>query len=272
MKKKFYTPKFKVLKDIKKSDKDDSRRCPSARYEAFRESEAFRDSVLVIQNETPPPKSFQQSDIGDATERTRIVRPQHLKEELQFEGVVTCETIATPQKPNLQQDQKTIRYKQRQARAKSRLYSRHLEKQHNNLIKSQTGPLMRSDMIIKDEDSSQKLSSQVKKLQDLFETQLSGLRNDNELLRKEIFTLHKSYSQQIRDLESSKTKIQNQSEALEKLVRDNLGMSQSNQNITLNVNESTTNWSLFNIFDKKKNEETKKYQIKIDNTAEQIAL
>jgi alanine-alpha-ketoisovalerate/valine-pyruvate aminotransferase len=59
---------------------------------------------------------------------------------------------------------------------------------------------------------------------------------------------------------------------MEKLVRDNLGMSQSNQNITLNVNESTTNWSLFNIFDKKKNEETKKYQIKIDNTTEQIAL
>ena len=55
-------------------------------------------------------------------------------------------------------------------------------------------------------------------------------------------------------------------------MRDNLGMSQSNQNITLNVNESTTNWSLFNIFDKKKNEETKKYQIKIDNSAEQIAL
>lgn len=50
-------------------------------------------------------------------------------------------------------------------------------------------------------------------------------------------------------------------------------MSKTNQNITLNVNESTSNWSLFNIFaDKKKNEETKKYEIKIDNTAEKINL
>ena len=91
-------------------------------------------------------------------------------------------------------------------------------------------------------------------------------------MRKEIFDLHKSYSQQIRDLESSRSKVQNQSEALEKLIKDNLDASKTNQNITLNVNESTTNWSLFNIFDKKNKEETKKYEIKIDNTAEQITL
>lgn len=126
--------------------------------------------------------------------------------------------------------------------------------------------------MIRNNDSDNGFSSQVKKLQDLFETQLYGLRRDNESLRKEIFDLHKSYSQQIRDLESSRSKFQNQSEALEKLIKDNLDASKTNQNITLNVNESTTNWSLFNIFDKNNKNETKKYEIKIDNTAEQITL
>lgn len=56
-----------------------------------------------------------------------------------------------------------------------------------------------------------------------------------------------------------------QNECLGKIIKENLAAGKNNQNITLNVNESTSNWSLFNIFDQKKKEDVKKYSIKIES-------
>ena len=55
-------------------------------------------------------------------------------------------------------------------------------------------------------------------------------------------------------------KLKTEKEVLEGIVKKHI-----KQDVTLNVTESTTNWSLFNLFGDKKEKESKNYSVKIEN-------